>query len=1109
MNMKRTKTGWFPLVGLFILFSFKIGAVEARMEMKRDQEIESTRNFKLSAVYPFPQQRVHRVGLLQLCVTNWGFFGSQMRDPGLKESVGGCFNPNPDEEVEAPSAEYPAGSGLEYLFQGGLWIGAMVDSQYYTTVGCDGWQWIYEMWPDKEPEGAIAERSIRPSASCYSSDAISEQDIIAVYTDTSADIPLSPQQQDPWDNRKHFPLDIQITQKSYSWSYEYAEDFVLIDFTIKNIGVKNIDSMYMGFHIDADVQHIDEDPYGQYGAQDDICGFRHLVTAPKDDCYDTVNLAWISDNDGHGDQDGGQVAKVFTSKSPIAVTGTRVVRSPKELDYSFNWWISNQSGSPLDWGPWRLQSQQRWEDMNPYGSGNLFPDNVLGTPGGDVSKYFVMSNGEFDYDQIYSCVWPTRYPDQGWLPVNEQMCGDLANGFDTRYLLSFGPFDEISPGESLLVTIGYIAGDNFHVNPRNLAVDPNMNNPDRFYANLNFSDFETNATWAAKVYDNPEPPDFPCGDGIPDFKGPPPPLSPALSFETELCKVKIKWNGKITERTRDSFNGRLDFEGYRIYLSRTGRPDDYALLGSYDKIDYKIYKLNREKIPRVWDWKAASVSYDSLRSWLDGKGIEPFGDDPLIWTKFNPFVINPLEDTFFIHLSDSLDEEGVPVVYDSVRLAPRDSLYFESQDWNVGFDDIAVYPAYRDSVDLGLVTDPADYYWDYEYEIAVLAESLYFSVTTFDVGDPQIGLLPLETSKLVNATLVYPFCGRILRVNCPGEGYESIQDAVDDAEYGDSIHVCCPEDMVYQEYVVINGFINLAIGAEGCTLVCPTFPTPNGYGFHITNSTDVRISGFTIVGYENGIRVAGTPQGSIPFIPVNGLGRWNYIQLGGVDSLRALRYCRIDSGNTGGTIGSIWCSYSSPTIENCTISHSGEAGIYCVDARPVVRHCNIIENSMFGVYNATDSIIVDADSNWWGHESGPLDTSTGAPDYNPSGLGDKVSDYVKYRPWLESTTSVTEENEQEAISPGDYSLTQNYPNPFNPHTVIEYTLPKSAAVNLTIYNIIGQKVRTLVDEYQTAGYKTVHWDGTDEAGNQLASGIYLCRIQAGEFTDVKKMILMK
>jgi hypothetical protein len=368
----------------------------------------------------------------------------------------------------------------------------------------------------------------------------------------------------------------------------------------------------------------------------------------------------------------------------------------------------------------------------------------------------MMSNGEFDYDQIYSCVWPNLHPDASWLPVNEQMCGDLANGFDTRYLLSFGPFDEIGPGESLLVTIGYIAGDNFHVDPTNLAKDPNMEKPDRFYAGLNFSDFETNATWAAKVYDNPTP-EHPCGDGTPDFKGPPPPPPPVLSFQTERGKVKIRWSGMASERTRDFFNGRLDFEGYRLYMSRTGRSDDYALLGSYDKIDYKIYTLNRVMAERPWDWRAASVSWDSLKSWLEGKGMESL-EDSGVGTKAHPFVIRADQDTLFIHLSDSVDQTGVPVVYYSIKLAPLDSLYFEPQDWNRGFDAIIANKVYRDSVDRGLIKGKIDSsYYDYEYEIeAFPGQPSYFAVTTFDAGDPPTKLSPLEASKLVNATLVYP-----------------------------------------------------------------------------------------------------------------------------------------------------------------------------------------------------------------------------------------------------------------------------------------------------------------------------------------------------------------
>ncbi|MCK4223612.1 MAG: T9SS type A sorting domain-containing protein [candidate division Zixibacteria bacterium] len=93
--------------------------------------------------------------------------------------------------------------------------------------------------------------------------------------------------------------------------------------------------------------------------------------------------------------------------------------------------------------------------------------------------------------------------------------------------------------------------------------------------------------------------------------------------------------------------------------------------------------------------------------------------------------------------------------------------------------------------------------------------------------------------------------------------------------------------------------------------------------------------------------------------------------------------------------------------------------------------------------------------------------------------------------------------------PMNLSLSQNYPNPFNPDCEIRYALPKDAEVTLSVYNVLGQKIKTLVDEFQAAGHKTVHWDGTDEDGNKVASGIYFYRIKAGDFTEAKKMILMK
>jgi hypothetical protein len=93
--------------------------------------------------------------------------------------------------------------------------------------------------------------------------------------------------------------------------------------------------------------------------------------------------------------------------------------------------------------------------------------------------------------------------------------------------------------------------------------------------------------------------------------------------------------------------------------------------------------------------------------------------------------------------------------------------------------------------------------------------------------------------------------------------------------------------------------------------------------------------------------------------------------------------------------------------------------------------------------------------------------------------------------------------------PQEFSLSQNYPNPFNPQTSIRYALPQDAHVKLTIYNVLGQKVVALVDEHQPAGYKTIWWDGKDDKGEQVSSGVYFYRLEAGTFSEAKKMLLMK
>jgi hypothetical protein len=90
-----------------------------------------------------------------------------------------------------------------------------------------------------------------------------------------------------------------------------------------------------------------------------------------------------------------------------------------------------------------------------------------------------------------------------------------------------------------------------------------------------------------------------------------------------------------------------------------------------------------------------------------------------------------------------------------------------------------------------------------------------------------------------------------------------------------------------------------------------------------------------------------------------------------------------------------------------------------------------------------------------------------------------------------------------AATPEEYSLGQNYPNPFNPVTTISFGLPEDAHVNLAVYNIKGQVVATLIDGMREASLHEVTFDASN-----LSSGIYFCRLEAGDFSTVRKMVLM-
>ena len=123
-------------------------------------------------------------------------------------------------------------------------------------------------------------------------------------------------------------------------------------------------------------------------------------------------------------------------------------------------------------------------------------------------------------------------------------------------------------------------------------------------------------------------------------------------------------------------------------------------------------------------------------------------------------------------------------------------------------------------------------------------------------------------------------------------------------------------------------------------------------------------------------------------------------------------------------------------------------------------------------------------------------------------LGD-LNWYPESKAYWEAHVSGIKAPEGVAKVPGKYSLAQNYPNPFNPETTIKFQITKPENVKLTVFNTLGQKVITLIDQKQEAGEHAVTWNGVNQIGQRVASGIYYYRLESGDFTMTKKMMLLK
>jgi hypothetical protein len=197
----------------------------------------------------------------------------------------------------------------------------------------------------------------------------------------------------------------------------------------------------------------------------------------------------------------------------------------------------------------------------------------------------------------------------------------------------------------------------------------------------------------------------------------------------------------------------------------------------------------------------------------------------------------------------------------------------------------------------------------------------------------------------------------------------------------------------------------------------------------------------------------------------------------------------------------------------CLGCHGGNGG-FTIGSTASIAYSNLVNPSSLG--NCQKTYIVAGDparSFFYEKISGTPSCGSRMPRNNQSYFDNNPDKLETIRVWIEegalSEASPVAVDEYSSAIPNVFSLEQNYPNPFNPATVLAYHLPEAAYVILTIYDVLGQKVMNMDNGWRSAGSYQVVWDGTNQQGVPVGTGVYFYSLWAGSYSAMKKMILLR
>ena len=522
---------------------------------------------------------------VRLNISNVGTMGNAFR--GYRDGSGN------------QSCEYPAGSGIEHLFEGGIWIGGLIDGSLVAvstsasdapagySTGRGGFEFTAELGSQ------ILERSSLVNSPFYTPEAVSHQDFVSTFSDKNllvpgTNIPISGHTQ---------PLELSVQMESFNWNYAFSDFFVILNFTITNDGSSTIDSVFVALYNNTVVRNINVTPAGSGGAA--------FYNKGGNGYLDSLYLAYCYDHSGDNGFTESYVGQKFLGAE--WKEGFLHPDISDRFQAHYNAWEFNNTSNPIFFLP--ATEQARYQKM----SAGLNKDVCW----------------DKNSSQNANC-GPKSFQEQ----LNE-----AGNRSD---LLSVGPFPSLGPGETITVSYAIVLGKKLEDG------EPNGINSARQQSIL-----RGNANWAQTAY-NGEDKNFngvldqgedADGNGeITRFILPAPPDIPLTKVVTKDKTIEIYWSNNA-EESIDPITREKDFEGYRIYSTQLGF--DVA----------KVPNL-AEDLKRIGDWDLPNNGISNETGFQKIKLDEPvqFEGDPNIY--HYKYVIDNIQNGWQYAISVSAYDRG-------------------------------------------------------------------------------------------------------------------------------------------------------------------------------------------------------------------------------------------------------------------------------------------------------------------------------------------------------------------------------------------------------------------------------------------------------------------